>query len=156
MLRHLICLLTCCLTIWPAAGGLSAQSRLSTHELSINGFRNPSVGLEYRYRAVSAHAGYYLTNFESGTTWQFVRCGVSLWFLPVGRREHPSSFYASLSYLRGLNRDYRGLNALATEVGFRAMIWKGLQARIGVVALAAPDRPLRINPTPSLNYSFFF
>jgi len=45
-----------------------SQSRLSNHEISINGFRNPSIGLEYRYRHVSLHTGYYPTNFESGVT----------------------------------------------------------------------------------------
>jgi len=74
-----------------------AQSRFSRQEFSINGFRNPSIGLEFRHRAVSFHAGYYPTNFESGVTTTFVKVGTTLWFLPVGKRENPSSFYASVS-----------------------------------------------------------
>jgi glycosyltransferase involved in cell wall biosynthesis len=137
-------------------GTLMSQSRFSTHEISINGFRNPSIGAEYRYKHVSVHAGYYLTNFESNTTWKFVKIGTSVWFLPVGKRKNPSSFYAQFSYLRGLNRDYKGQNAFVVETGFRAMVWKGLQFRLGVAALSAKDKQLRINPTPSINYSFFF
>jgi hypothetical protein len=138
------------------AGQVSAQGRFSNRELSVNLFRNPSIGLEYRYRHVSVHAGYYVTNFESNTTWQFVKTGVTCWFLPVGHKENPSSFYAQLSYLRGLNRDYKGLNASALDIGFRWIIWKGLHTRLGVNGLLAPGKALQINPTPSIGYSFFF
>ena len=138
------------------AGNLFSQVRFSKHEISLNGFRNPSIGLEYRYKAVSVHAGYYLTNFESNTTWKFAKAGATFWFLPVGKRENPSSFYASVSYLRGLNRDYKDQNAGSLDLGFRVMIWKGFQARLGVLALYAKDKDLQINPTPSINYSFFF
>ncbi len=137
-------------------GHLFSQSRFSTHEISLNGFRNPSIGLEYRYKMVSVHAGYYLTNFESGTTWKFAKTGLTFWFLPIGKRENPSSFYSSVSYLRGLNRDYKNQNASSVELGFRFMIWKGLQFRLGIVGLFAEGKDLRINPTPSINYSFFF
>jgi hypothetical protein len=60
------------------------------------------------------------------------------------------------SYLRGLNRDYEGKNAFATEIGFRWMIWKGLNARLGVIALAANGESVQVNPTPGLSYSFKF
>jgi hypothetical protein len=30
-----------------------SQSKFSKHEISINGFRNPSIGAEYRYRHIS-------------------------------------------------------------------------------------------------------
>ncbi|WP_373514263.1 hypothetical protein [Persicitalea sp.] len=133
-----------------------AQSRLSTHELSINAFRNPSIGLEYRYKHLSVHAGYYPTNFTSGVTTEFIRTGVTLWFLPVGKRENPSSFYTSVSYARGLTREYKEKNAVMPEVGFRWMIYKGLNFRIGVTGLAAPGESFKVNPTPGLSYSFFF
>ena len=114
-----------------------SQSNFSKQELSINGFRNPSVGLEYRYKHVSAHAGYYVTNFESGVTTQFIKTGLTYWFLPVDKKEIPSSFYAGASYLRGLTREYEDKNALGVEAGFRWMIWKGLNFRIGAIAVAA-------------------
>ncbi|MBC7886746.1 MAG: hypothetical protein H7Z13_02585 [Ferruginibacter sp.] len=137
-----------------SAGAAFSQNRFSKNELSINGFRNPSIGLEYRYRQVSVHAGYYVTNFTSGVTNQFVKTGLTLWFLPVGKKEIPSSFYAGASYLRGLNRDYDRKNALGMEVGFRWMIWKGLNARIGAIAVTARGQDLKINPAPGISYSF--
>lgn len=138
------------------ATATNAQSRFSKQELSINGFRNPSIGLEYRYKQVSVHGGYYVTNFTKNTTTQFVKAGVTYWFLPVDKKEIPSSFYAGASYLRGLNRDYDGKNAVAVETGFRWMIWKGLNFRIGAIVLAAKGEDVKINPTPGISYSFNF
>ena len=133
-----------------------AQNRFDSRELSVNGFRNPSIGLEYRVNHLSAHAGYYVTNFESGITTEFMKTGVTYWFLPVDQKEIPSSFYAGASYLRGLTRDYENKNGVALEAGFRWMIWKGLNFRIGAIGLAAPGESIKINPTPGLSYSFKF
>lgn len=135
---------------------VNAQNRLSKGEFSINGFRNPSIGAEFRYKALSIHAGYYTTAFASGEYTNFVKTGLSVWFLPLGKNENPSSFYSSLSYARGLTRDYEKKNAGIGEVGYRWMVWKGLNLRIGVAALAAKGESLKINPTPGISYSFFF
>lgn len=137
------------------SGGAFSQSRLSKNEFSVNGFRNPSVGLEFRHYQVSYHAGYYPTAFKSGETTSFLKVGVTSWFLPVGKKENPSSFYAGASYLRGFSRDYDGKNALGVEAGFRWMVWKGLNLRIGAIAVAAPGERVKINPTPGISYSFF-
>ena len=133
-----------------------AQNRFSTNELSINGFRNPSIGLEYRYHRISVHAGYYITALERRSTHKFVKTGATAWFLAIGKRENPSSFYAGASYLRGLNLDYKDENAFGLELGFRWMIWKGLQVRVGGMALASTGHRLHINPTSGVSYSFFF
>ncbi|MFM9840645.1 MAG: hypothetical protein ACKVOQ_20425 [Cyclobacteriaceae bacterium] len=133
-----------------------SQSRFSKNELSINGFRNPSVGLEYRHKQLSYHAGYYPTAFASGETTSFLKVGATAWFLPVGKKENPSSFYAGASYLRGFDRDYVDKNALGIEAGFRWMVWKGLNVRIGVIGVAAEGETFKINPTPGISYSFFF
>lgn len=133
-----------------------SQSRFSKNELSINGFRNPSVGLEYRHKQLSYHAGYYPTAFASGETTSFLKVGATAWFLPVGKKENPSSFYAGASYLRGFDRDYMDKNALGIEAGFRWMVWKGLNVRIGVIGVAAEGETFKINPTPGISYSFFF
>ncbi len=133
-----------------------AQSRFSKNELSINGFRNPSIGLEYRHKNISVHGGYYITALESGITTKFIKFGLTGWFLPVGKKENPSSFYGGASYLRGINLDYDQQNALGVEAGFRWMAWKGLNFRLGAIALVAKGHDTRINPTPSINYSFFF
>ncbi|MFN8355787.1 MAG: hypothetical protein U0Y10_15125 [Spirosomataceae bacterium] len=132
-----------------------SQSRLSTHELSLNAFRNPSIGLEYRYKHFSVHGGYYITALEAGVTTKFLKTGVTAWFLPVGKKENPSSFYAGVSYLRGLNLDYEKQNAMGVEAGFRWMVWKGLNLRIGGIALLSKGHDVRINPTPGISYSFF-
>jgi hypothetical protein len=41
------------------------------------------------------------------------------------------------------------------EVGFRWMIYKGLNLRIGVTTLAAAGESVKVNPTPGISYSFF-
>lgn len=133
---------------------VNAQSRFSAKELSINGFRNPSIGLEFRHKQVSVHGGYYLTNFTTNTTTKFIKAGATFWFLPVDKKEIPSSFYAGVSYLRGLNRDYDGKNAFTAEAGFRWMIWKGINVRLGVIALASKGQDIKFNPTPGISYSF--
>lgn len=138
------------------ASTVFAQASFPKHQLSINGFRNPSIGLEYQQRQVSIHGGYYVTNFTSGVTTEFLKAGLSYWFLPVGKKEIPSSFYAGASYLRGLTRDYKNQNAFALEAGFRWYVWRGLNFRLGVIALAAEGQSLKINPTPSISYSFKF
>lgn len=130
--------------------------KLSDHEFSINGFRNPSIGAEYRFKSLSIHAGYYTTAFASGEYTNFMKTGFTYWFLPVGRKENPSSFYSSLSFAYGLNRDYEDKNAAIGEVGFRWIVWKGFNLRIGVAALTAKGESVKINPTPGISYSFFF
>lgn len=137
-------------------GTAFAQSKLPKHLLSINGFRNPSIGLEYQDNHLSVHGGYYVTNFTSGITTEFLKAGLTYWFLPVDKKEIPSSFYAGASYLRGLTRDYKDKNAFAVEAGFRWYVWKGLNLRLGVIALTAKGKDLKINPTPSISYSFEF
>jgi hypothetical protein len=139
-----------------SSGNAFSQSKFSKHEISINGFRNPSIGAEYRHKHLSVHAGYYPTNFESGITTGFIRTGVTYWFLPVGKKENPSSFYSSLSYARGMSRDYKDQNAGIAEAGFRWMVYKGLNLRIGIAALAAENKDVKINPTPGISYSFNF
>jgi hypothetical protein len=126
----------------------------SFNRLSINGFRNPSIGIEFESHTISVHAGYYITAFESGVTTKFFKAGVTHYMLPVDKKEVPSSFYASASYLRGLNNDYENDNAVATEVGFRWTVVKGLNIRLGVTALASPDKHLKVNPTPGISYTF--
>jgi len=133
-----------------------AQNPFPKQQLSINGFRNPSIGLEYQRNQLSVHGGYYVTNFTSGVTTEFLKTGLTYWFLPVDKKEIPSSFYAGASYLRGLTRDYKDKNAFAVEVGFRWYVWKGLNFRLGVIALKAEGQDLKINPTPSISYSIKF
>ncbi len=138
------------------AGFAFSQDAFPKHTLSINAFRNPSIGLEYQHRNVSVHAGYYPTNFESGVTTEFLKAGVTYWFLPVDKQKIPSSFYVGASYLRGLTRDYENENAVGFEAGFRWYAFKGMHLRLGVIALASEGHDVKVNPTPSIGYSFSF
>jgi hypothetical protein len=130
-----------------------AQDKFPKHQLSINAFRNPSIGLEYQRNHISMHGGYYVTNFESGVTTEFVKVGTTYWFLPWGKQDIPSSFYVGTSYLRGLTRDYKDKNSIAFEAGARLVVWKGLNLRLGIIALAAEGENWKINPTPGISYS---
>lgn len=133
-----------------------AQSRFSKNEISINGFRNPSIGLEYRHYQLSVHTGYYTTAFKSGEYTNFFKAGVTYWFLPSGNKTIPSSFYAGASYMRGLNKEYKNQNAYAVEAGYRWTLWKGLNLRLGAIAVAANGKNVKVNPTPGISYSISF
>lgn len=132
------------------------QNKFPKNVISINGFRNPSIGLEYQRQKVSVHAGYYPTNFTSGITTEFMKAGITYWFAPIGKKEIPSSFYIGSSFLRGTSREYKNKNAFAFETGYRWYVWNGLNLRIGVIALASEGQDLKINPTPSISYSIKF
>lgn len=132
-----------------------SQKEFSKNEFSINGFRAPSIGLEYRHKHLSYHGGYYLTAFKEKTT-NFIKVGATYWFKPVGKKENPSSFYTGAAYLRGLNEDYKNKNALGVESGFRWMIVGGLNLRIGIITVVATDETIKLNPAGGLSYSFFF
>ncbi len=147
-MRHLFTLILLVLTSFSFA-----QGRFPSSQLSINGFRNPSVGIEYQRNKLSLHAGYYLTNFEKNVTTEFIKIGITEWFLPFGNNEMPSSFYSGVSYLRGLTREYKATNSLGLETGVRWYVWKGLNFRLGVIALVSKDKEAKINPTPSVSYT---
>ena len=133
-----------------------SQSKFPKNEISVNGFRNPSIGVEYHHYQVSVHAGYYTTAFKKGEYTNFFKTGVTYWFLPSGDNAIPSSFYAGASYMRGLNKAYKNENAFAVEAGYRWMVWKGLNLRIGAIAVGANGKSVKVNPTPGISYSFTF
>ena len=66
------------------------------------------------------------------------------------------NFNKLLSVVNSIGSDYEKKNAVSAEAGFRWMIWKGLNFRIGVIAVAAKDQDVKINPTPGISYSFKF
>jgi hypothetical protein len=134
----------------------NAQNAFSKREFSVNGFRNPSIGAELRYKHLSVHAGYYPTNFKSGSTTSFIKTGLTYWFFPVDAKQIPSSFYGSLSLAKGLSSEYQDKVAGIGEVGFRWMFYKGFNLRLGIAALAAKAQTLKVNPTPGISYSFSF
>jgi hypothetical protein len=42
-----------------------------------------------------------------------------------------------------LNRDYKNKNAASFDFGLRTELWKGFHLRLGVLALAARQKPLK-------------
>jgi hypothetical protein len=136
---------------------LAIPTAAAADELNINAFRNPSIGLEYRRGDVAVHGGLYptiISKDEMGTneTSWFARAGVSYFFLPkawYGQR--PSEFYVSASYLRGLNLDHG--NAALIDLGYRWMVYRGLNVRLGVAMLLERERDVKINPTPGIGWS---
>ena len=137
-----------------AATAAFPQKKFQSNELSVNGFRNPSIGIEYRIRRHSAHAGYYTTAFKKGEYTNFVKVGYTFWFFPGGKGELPSAFYSGGSYMRGLTSDYKGKDAVGVELGYRWMVWKGLNLRLGAIGVIAKDMSFKVNPTPGISYSF--
>jgi hypothetical protein len=134
-------------------------SKLTGNEVSINGFRNPSIGLELRHNQFSVHAGYYTTIHSSEGKAQdhsnnFLKAGLSVWYLPFGKAETPSALYSSASWLLGIDQEYKGQQAVMIETGARLHIWHGLNVRLGIAALMAADKSTQINPTPGISYSF--
>jgi hypothetical protein len=129
-----------------------------THELGVNIFRNPSIGLELRAGPVSVHVGGYPTVLSRSdargrqTTW-FLKAGATLFVLPhilYGREVN--ELYLQASYMRGLNHRYT--HGFMADIGYRFMIWRGLNARLGVAMLVAPGRTTHINPTPGAGWSY--
>lgn len=127
------------------------------YELSINGFRNPSIGLEIKHKGLSLHAGYYLTivpndiSDEKENT-SFIRAGLSHWF----NISETFSAYVSASYLYGLSKSYKDESAYMLEGGIKIFIWEGLNLRLGIAGLFSTGHKLKINPTPGISYSIFF
>jgi hypothetical protein len=123
----------------------------SKGKLIINGFRMPSIGLEYRKSALSWHAGMYptiLSKDDAGeyeTTW-FGRAGMTWW---------PLSFlFVDASYLYGLNKDYRKDHAVILNPGLQYIFLDTVVLRLGVAALASANHSVKINPTPGIGLSF--
>jgi hypothetical protein len=144
----------------PGPTAVSARRDTPGQELSINLFRNPSIGLEYRLGDVSIHLGGYPTKIlpkdadgAYPTTW-FARTGVSYYFLPaVLFGERASEAYVSGSYLFPLGD---GGHAALVDVGYRLMLWRGLNVRLGAALLFERGHSPRLRPTPGIGWSQAF
>jgi hypothetical protein len=133
----------------------------------LNGFRAPSMGLEYRLGMVSVHAGAYPTiiNDEglrgtAGTTW-FAKAGVTVWFLPLPiMGDERSSFNAGTSYLNDFGAQGWGHSA-QLEAGFRWVVFEGIFLRLGASALYSPGRScataecttVKVRPNPGIGWA---
>ncbi|MCW7503000.1 hypothetical protein [Leptospira paudalimensis] len=141
------------------ADAILGNSKFSNEEFSVNLFRAPSIGGEYRKGQYSVHAGYYVTNFDPGITTEFYKIGIGYWFLPKDLgldSNQPSSFYTYLSYGKGVNLEYQRKDTIMVELGYRFMIWRGFSFRFGLIVLSAEGSATELNPTPGISYSEFF
>jgi hypothetical protein len=146
--------------------GSARHSAVRGHELMFNGFRAPSIGLEYRIGVISVHLGAYPTVINEGqslgdTTAWFGKAGVSLWFLPVQLLGNErSSFYGGASFLNDFEGDGWGHGA-QLEAGFRLVAYEGFFVRLGASALYAPGRScstddcdtLKVRPNPGIGWA---
>jgi hypothetical protein len=144
---------------------VAAYSAVRGQELMLNGFRAPSMGLEYRLGIVSLHAGAYPTivnegqTAADGTTW-FAKAGASLWFLPIRMLGNErSSFYAGVSYVKNIDGEGWGHGA-QVEAGFRWVVYKGAFLRLGASVLYAPGRvcaedcsTTKLRPNPGIGWA---
>jgi hypothetical protein len=146
--------------------GSAAYSAVRGQELLLNGFRAPSMGLEYRRGMLSVHAGAYPTiinereSVADGTTW-FAKAGVSVWFLPIRMMGNErSSFYAGASYVKNIDSENWGHGG-QLEAGFRWVIYRGAFLRLGASALYAPGRhcpvgdcaTVKVRPNPGIGFA---
>lgn len=133
------------------AGTAAARPSRPERQIILNGFRMPSIGLEFRNRSVSWHAGMYCTvvskdgGGENETTW-FAKAGATWWPL--------SYLFVDLSGLYGLNKDYRNDPALMLNPGLQYAFRETVLFRLGVALLASPDHSVKINPTPGIGFAF--
>lgn len=149
-----------------AAPASASDSAVRGRELIVNGFRAPSMGLEYRVGRLSIHAGAYPTVINEGealseTTAWFAKAGMSVWFLPVHvLGNERSAFYAGASYLNDFGRDGWGHTA-QVEAGFRFVVYEGFFLRLGASALYSPGRScatddcetVKVRPNPGLGWA---
>jgi hypothetical protein len=133
------------------AGSVAAKPSRPERQIILNGFRMPSIGLEFRNRTVSWHAGMYCTvvskdaDGENETTW-FAKAGATWWPL--------SYLFVDLSGLYGLNKDYRNDPALMLNPGLQYAFRETVLVRLGVALLASPEHSVKINPTPGIGLAF--
>ncbi len=119
--------------------------------VSVNVFRAPSTGLDYRISDhVSAHAGLYPTVLRvhgERENVNFVRLGGTFWLRPTG-----SGFYLSPGIALSLERgDWD--HSFANELGYHQQLGARWSVRLGALVLSTVDlERSRINPTIGLSF----
>ena len=136
----------------------ASKPALADRELSLNLFRSPSIGAEYREAFLGLHGGFYPTVISRDAQGHTE----TTWFLKFGATGHlgrfalggdaPSAFFTSVSYVRGLNHGWG--NGALLDAGFRWVPWLGLNLRLGGGLLLSPDHSVRLNPTPGVGWNF--
>lgn len=136
--------------ILPTALALLMASPLAAAgDWSVNTFRNPSIGIEYRSGDYSFHTGYYTTILRdrgdaAGEASGFIRTGVTRWI--------DDRYYVSLSHLRGVDGARDGRDFAIVDAGVQFRPWPRVGVRLGVALIpAAHGFARKVNPTPGVN-----
>jgi hypothetical protein len=132
-----------------AQGGAPAEREIP--RFSVNLFRAPSTGVDYRFVShASAHVGLYPTVLSlQGEREQinFIRVGGTYWLRPAA-----SGFYFSTGVAWSLERHLWG-HSLANEVGYHQQLGARWGARLGANLLTAVEgMRSRLNPTIGLTF----
>ncbi|WP_309708234.1 hypothetical protein [Armatimonas sp.] len=130
-----------------------AQEPRPLRQLSVNGFRSPSIGLEYRQGAYSLHTGYYTSilsqsDSRNKRSTAFIKTGVSHYFGGDQKRE----WFVSAAHVRGRTEGWKKDGAFL-EAGGRWQVAKRLELRLGAGLLLVSGKPARLNPTPGISYT---
>lgn len=128
---------------------LAAYERGSATELYINAFRNPSIGMELKFKHVSFHAGYYTTIISKNSEGEnvatgFIRIGETAWLT--------KHVYVSASYLYGLDRERKKKSGSIFESGVQAKLFSQVYFRLGVAVIPSKTFGTKVNPTPGLSF----
>lgn len=134
-------------------------------QVSLHAFRSPSIGLEVRQGFLGLHVGAFPllldTAPEGGarTTW-FLKAGLTAYFLRYDLGSgRPSSLFASVSLVQGLNNDWNVSTSVTRgtgvhgEVGVVWAAWRGLDVRLGVGFLLGFDGRYSVHPTPGFSWT---
>jgi hypothetical protein len=139
------------LTATLAASALSAQEvpEFEGQRLSVNIFRAPSTGLDYRFSDhASVHAGHYPTVLSingDNTNVNFVRLGGTFW-LSTG-----SGPYLSTGVAFSMEPSVWD-HSIANEAGYHQRLGSRVSARLGAILLSTTDfERTRLNPTIGLS-----
>lgn len=137
-------------------------------QVTVHGFRSPSIGVEIRSGFFAFHVGAFplivdaTETGEARTTW-FLKTGATAYFLRFDLGSgRPSSLFVSVSLMQGLNHAWDVSQSVTRGTGFHGELgvlwaaWRGLDVRLGVGLLVGLDGRVHVHPTPGLSWSTVF
>lgn len=141
-----------------------ATAAPAERELTVHGFRSPSMGVELRDGWLGFHLGLFPLIADEGddgtrTTW-FVKTGVTAypWRVDLGSGRLSGPF-VSLSLMQGLNNEWNVSTSVGDgagvhgELGFRWAVTSGLDLRLGLGVLFGSEGRVVVHPTPGISWT---
>lgn len=160
-LRNILSLLA---LLVATASPTTAFADTADRELTVHGFRSPSMGIELREGFLGFHLGAFALLADKGddgprTTW-FLKTGLTAypWRFDLGSGR-PSGPFVSLSLLQGLNNEWNVAKSASQgsgvhgELGFRWAVFAGLDLRLGIGVLVGNEKRVNVHPTPGIGWS---